>query len=312
MPEKIPTTEPRHGARFLSTPIPVYYDVLEPPGSARPATVVMVHGGAHSASCYLTTADGRPGWAHVFARHGYRTVVPDWPGCGRSGYVAPESLDGETVWRGLGGLLSQLEPPLVLLAHSMGGAFAWRLLERHADAIATLVAVAPAPPGNIQPEPEILRESETEIEIGTLHRAATVEKGAPYRPTRDFIERKLVGESRFFRREWLEAYAASLLPVPERLLFQRMNIRGSQVRVEDPGRLAGKRVLVVTGTADLDHPRETDAAIVTWLDGCGARAEFLWLGDRGIDGNGHMLMLEENSDDIAALILDWMARAVPM
>jgi pimeloyl-ACP methyl ester carboxylesterase len=191
----------------------------------------------------------------------------------------------------------------------MGGAFAWRLLESHGDAIAALVAVAPAPPGNIQPEPEVLRETETEIEIRTPHRTVTVKKGVINYPTYEFTERKLVGESRFFRREWLDAYAASLLPIPGKLLFQRQNIRGSQLRVSDTGRLAGKRVLVVTGTADLEHPRETDAAIVAWLTKCGARAEFLWLGDRGIEGNGHMLMLEENSDETAGLILDWIAGA---
>jgi hypothetical protein len=27
-------------------------------------------------------ADGRPGWAHVFAQAGYRVVIPDWPGGG--------------------------------------------------------------------------------------------------------------------------------------------------------------------------------------------------------------------------------------
>ncbi len=73
-------------------------------------------------------------------------------------------------------------------------------------------------------------------------------------------------------------------------------------------RLAGKRVLVLTGTDDYDHPRALDSAIVDWLNGAGARAEFLWLGDRGIEGNGHMLMLEDNSDEIARLMLDWLDR----
>jgi len=40
----------------------------------------------------------------------------------------------------------------------------------------------------------------------------------------------------------------------------------------------------------------------------GARAEFCWLGDRGIVGNGHMLMLEANSDQIAGIIMDWIER----
>ena len=85
-------------------------------------------------------------------------------------------------------------------------------------------------------------------------------------------------------------------------------MHGRQVRVSDPGKLAGKRVLVITGTDDLDHAREVDGAIVTWLNGNGAKADFCFLGDRGIVGNGHMLMLEDNSDEIAGIILDWLEK----
>ena len=41
--------------------------------------------------------------------------------------------------------------------------------------------------------------------------------------------------------------------------------------------------------------------IVTWLNGNGAKADFCFLADRGIVGNGHMLMLEDNSDEIAGI-----------
>jgi hypothetical protein len=68
-------------------------------------------------------------------------------------------------------------------------------------------------------------------------------------------------------------------------------------------------VLVITGTTDLDHSREADGAIVTWLNEQGAKADFCFLADRGIVGNGHMLMLEQNSDEIAGIILDWLEDA---
>jgi hypothetical protein len=35
------------------------------------------------------------------------------------------------------------------------------------------------------------------------------------------------------------------------------------------------------------------------------------LGDVGIRGNGHMMMLEKNSDDIAGVMRDWLLKAVP-
>jgi hypothetical protein len=48
---------------------------------------------------------------------------------------------------------------------------------------------------------------------------------------------------------------------------------------------------------------------VTWLNAGGAKADFCFLADRGIVGNGHMLMLEDNSDVIADVILEWLETA---
>ena len=42
------------------------------------------------------------------------------------------------------------------------------------------------------------------------------------------------------------------------------------------------RILVMTGTADADHPRKLDESIVEWLNQNGAKADFIYLGDRGI------------------------------
>jgi pimeloyl-ACP methyl ester carboxylesterase len=89
-------------------------------------------------------------------------------------------------------------------------------------------------------------------------------------------------------------------------MFERTNIGGVQLRVEDQAGFAGKPILVVTGTDDVDHPRALDAEIVAWLNEAGAKAELLYLGDRGIEGNGHMMMLEENSAEIAGAIMRWL------
>jgi hypothetical protein len=35
------------------------------------------------------------------------------------------------------------------------------------------------------------------------------------------------------------------------------------------------------------------------------------LGEEGIHGNGHMMMLEKNSDAVAARIENWVDRALP-
>lgn len=194
----------------------------------------MVHGGTSSGSGYLRTVDGRPGWAYRFVEHGYRVVTPDLPGCGRSGQVAPEDHGGDLVVRGLSGLIESLPPPIILMTHSMSGAFGWTLLERHGARISRLVAVAPARPGNISPEPQVLSETADEIELQAGALRFQLKKGAPFRPDRDFVEKKLVGNSRLFPRAQMEAYTATLLPIPARLIFERLNIGGVQQRVRDP------------------------------------------------------------------------------
>ena len=298
-----------HATGLISGPVAVYFETFAPAVVSALPTVVMIHGGAHSGACYQRTADDRQGWAYQFAQRGYRVVVPDWPGTGRSGHVAPDALDGAMVVRGIGALVRSLSAPVVLLTHSMSGAYGWRLLELHGDAITAVVGVAPAPPGNIQKPAPVYQETATHIEIEASGRRVHIDKTAPVLATSDFVERKLIGESRYFPRERIADYTRSLRPIAPKLWLERQNAHGSQLRVSDPQKLAGKRILVVTGTEDIDHSRDVDGAIVAWLNAQGARADFCYLADRGIVGNGHMLMMETNSDEIAAIILDWLDAA---
>jgi pimeloyl-ACP methyl ester carboxylesterase len=298
-----------HETGLITEPVPVYFETFAPKAASKRPTVVMVHGGAHTGACYQRTADGRRGWAYLFAERGYRTVVPDWPGIGRSGYIPFDRLDGATVVAGLSALIRSLGAPVVLLTHSMSGCYGWRLAELDGDVIEAVIGVAPGPPGNIQVPAPVHAESEIEIETEASGRRVRIDKTAPVVATRDFVERKLIGASRHFPRTQLSGYAASLTAIPPTILLERQNVHGRQVRVSDPRKLAGKRVLVITGTDDLDHAREVDGAIVNWLNANGAKADFCFLADRGIVGNGHMLMLEDNSDAIAGVILDWLEGA---
>ena len=81
---------------------------------------------------------------------------------------------------------------------------------------------------------------------------------------------------------------------------------GAQMKVTDFSKYRGKRALVLIGTDDVDHPRELDVRIADWLNENGANADFWFLGDRGVSGNGHMMMIESNSDAVAKLVLSWV------
>ena len=56
--------------------------------------------------------------------------------------------------------------------------------------------------------------------------------------------------------------------------------------------------------------RPTSRASAGRLTQAGVAAELLRLEDHGIHGNGHMVMSEKNSDEVAALIDQWLQRKV--
>jgi len=285
---------------------PAYYEVLTPAAGSTQAPVVMIHGGAHTGACYLATPDGRQGWGHIFVAAGYQVVVPDWPGLGRSGYIPSAETSGEVIVAGLGEVLAAVAGPAIVLTHSMSGAYGWKLLERHGERIARLIAVAPAPPGNIQKPAEIVGETAEAVTIRLEGTTMTIARHSeqPIEPA--FVDHTLIGGSTLFPRDQIASYIAALNPIPAPLLLERRNVAGSQLRVVDFSKFRGKPVLVLTGTNDLGHARAVDEPIVDWLNANGAEADFIYLGDLGITGNGHMLMLERNSDALAQLIIDWI------
>lgn len=298
----------QHSARLVGSNIPVYLESMIPDRNAGKIPFLLIHGGAHTGACFLATADGDPGWAHDFVAAGHSVHILDWPGTGRSG-PAPLDLDGETLCHCLGEALQSIGEACVLVTHSMSGAYGWRLLESHGQLIHRLVAVAPAPPGNLQPQPEVLAESGAMVSVRGAVLDISIPLDRPFHPSRQFALDKLLGKSTRFPKAALDSYVSSLQPLLPRLLYERQNVHGSQLCIQDFTHFAGKQILVITGSDDTDHPRYLDAETVNWLAQCGARAEFWFLPERGISGNGHMLMLENNAGDIAALVCEWVSGA---
>ncbi len=281
---------------------PIYVDCQWAPvrGGTKPG-VVMVHGGGHTGSCYLTTPDLRPGWAPRFAAAGRDVFVPDWPGHGRSP-MRPDfpTLGTADVATALVSLLEEIGPA-VLLVHSASGPIAWWIAETHPALVAAIVGLAPGPPANLLPalpdDPAVLHAL-----------ASDVGAGCPVHATEDrpvwldaaFAAAYWANAPRFPRQAF-DTYCRSLVPESPRILNERFNIGGRGLRIRDPQSLRRQRILIVTGDHDPRHPRRTDESTAAYLG-----AEFLWLPDRSISGNGHMMMIEDNSDDLAAIVLAWL------
>ena len=298
---------PRGAARsFYSGSVshPIFVDYV--PAVTAPSAklpVVMVHGGGHTGSCYLSTPDLRAGWASNFAATGRDVFVPDWPGHGRS----PMSADFPTlatidVARALIALLEDVGPA-ILLVHSASGPMAWWIAEQRPDLVGTIVGIAPGPPANL-----LLDLPVDPVAILALRDDASV--GCPvYCPedravwlNAEFAAAYWANAPRFPKQAF-ERYRRSIVPESARIFNERFNIGGRGLKIEDPRNLSACRILIVTGEDDPRHPPAVDKATADYLG-----AEFVWLPDRGITGNGHMLMIEDNSEIIASLIIDWLDR----
>ena len=72
--------------------------------------------------------------------------------------------------------------------------------------------------------------------------------------------------------------------------------------------LRNTRVLFVTADASFASPGNPGG--VAFLKQAGVQAEELRLGARGINGNGHMMMVEKNSRQVLQPIIDWITKNV--
>jgi len=280
---------------------PIYVDRVAGVGAPR-TPAMMVHGGGHTGACYLATPDGRPGWAPLFAQAGRTVFVPDWPGHGRSP-AGPDfaRLGTRDVCAALLVLLQEIGPA-VLVVHSASGPMAWWIAEQRPDLVAGIVALAPGPPANLLPDlpddAEAIARLRNDASVGCPILAP---EDSPVRFDAAFAAAYWANAPRF-PKSALAAYVRGIVPESARILNERFNIGGRGLRIGDPATLARTPILVVTGGQDQRHPRATDEATARYLG-----AEFVWLPDRGIEGNGHMTMIEDNSGQIAALALDWLA-----
>jgi pimeloyl-ACP methyl ester carboxylesterase len=68
-------------------------------------------------------------------------------------------------------------------------------------------------------------------------------------------------------------------------------------------------ILVLTSEASYHAPY--DHCTVKYLEQAGVKPTFIRLADRGIHGNSHVLMLEKNNKDSAAVIAQWLDEALP-
>jgi pimeloyl-ACP methyl ester carboxylesterase len=325
----------------------MYVEMRIPAKLTHPFPIIMVHGGTRTGTTYTGTPDGRESWAQYFARRGYAVYVVDQPGRGRSGYLTeaygPQTLaDGEsgqrrylqqakarlwpqahlhTQWPGNGApddpvtlqmtgsyvpemkdfakaqvlnrdaLVALIDKigPAILLVHSQAGAFAWPVADARPDLVKAIVGVEPNGPPVHSVElvgaPDWFREGPVALPYGVTAVPLT------YAPAvKDASELSFVKEAKADAPDlvtcWKQAEPARQLP-----------------------NLHQMPIMVLTSEASYHAPY--DHCTVKYLRQAGVEAAWVRLAELGIKGNSHVMMQEKNNKEIAAVIYQWLDKAVP-
>jgi pimeloyl-ACP methyl ester carboxylesterase len=270
------------------------------PASVSHGRLVLVHGGGGQALDMLTTPDGREGWATLFLRDGFAVYTVDRPGLGRSPYhpalygemgppagyagfvatfagPAPEGLPPHTQWPGSGDRDDPALETFLAWQEPFGGGSLERAHEDMRDgAIGLLDRIGPA----------VLLTHSMGGGFGWL---AASER----RPAVKAIVAVETAGPPFVTIPGIGSFAQGLTSLPL-----------SYGPGESEGKLDGLPVAVVTAESSGHGP--ADAATAEFLRRCGADVTELRLGELGIHGNGHAMMLEKNTAEIAAVITEWI------
>jgi pimeloyl-ACP methyl ester carboxylesterase len=325
----------------------IYAEFQIPAHQRHPYPIVFIHGGAQTGTNFTGTPDGREGWAQFFLRQGYAIYVVDQAGRGRSAYL--ESLYGaqttpsldfvqqrftaienynhwpqahlHTQWPGKGtpgdpifdqffasqvqamasfplqqelssdGILALIEKigPAILLTHSQSGATGWPVADAQPGWVKAIVAVEPSGPPFYNVEniaaPEWFRDSEEQRPWGITAGPLTYAPPAAS-PSDLAIVRQDQPDGPDVSRCWVQKSPARQLPN-----LQKMPI------------------LILT--SESSYHRGYDHCTVKYLEQAGVHATWIKLEDIGIHGNGHMMMLEKNNMEIAAVMSRWLEKTLP-
>lgn len=301
-----------------------------------PYPVVMVHGGGGQGLDFLTTADGRDGWATDFLRAGYQVYVIDRQGHGRAFYDpdllgpmgSPPMLEViaslfasksdsprnpfahlHTQWPGSG----EADDPSTLSFFASQGRMMADVAESHRlmrhSAVELLQKIGPS---------ILITNSaggawgwQAADAVPDLVKGIVCIEGAflwsmPFRPPSGQAELYAFTAAPMAFDPPIESLSAIKLKqvTPE--------VPGSVphfIQVDPPRRLAnlgGIPVGYVSGEASF--LRGVADGVLANMEQLGLNVDDLCLWKHGIRGNGHVPMVESNSSEVARFVMDWLAR----
>lgn len=263
------------------------------PQNARELTVTFVHGGGGQSSEFLRTPDNRPGWAHAFLDAGYPVYLLDRPGHGRCHWN--ESVLGPSMAASSYEALYPrfVEPAKHQLWKEASLHSRWpedpdcghRFMASQGVMATTLVAA--------QRHVEAIADELFSLTGPTIILSHSA--GGPCGWALAAIGGDLVAA----------IVAIEPLGYPGQEHAQGRFENGlTAASFEGDANPYARPILMVTGEAS--WMREANARASDFLTTQGHGAEHIQLEEYGINGNGHMMMSETNSDNIADLLIQWI------
>ncbi len=176
----------------------------------------------------------------------------------------------------------------VLLVHSQAGAFGWPVADERPNLVKAILAIEPNGPPAYGVEfvgaPDYFRQGRLALTYGITAVPLTYSP-----PVADASELAFVQQDKADGPDLVKCW---MQKEPARQLTRLQNIP----------------ILVLTAEASYHAPY--DHCTVKYLRQAGVRPDFVRLADLGIRGNSHVMMLEKNSREIAAVIARWLGKAL--
>jgi pimeloyl-ACP methyl ester carboxylesterase len=194
-------------------------------------------------------------------------------------FLASSTYQESTVQAAGAALLDKIGSPVILLSHSQGGLMPWLIADVRPKLVHSIVSIEPTGP----PFQDAIFSNGTTRPYGLTDISLTYSP-AVTNPA-DLVQQVIVSNSSLFTNCVIQADS----PAPRKLV-----------------NLAKVPVLLVTTESSYHAPY--DWCTVKFLKQAGVPAEHLKLADVGIHGNGHLVFMEKNSLEVAAVLQKWMEK----